>query len=192
MSVCVFVTDIHGLRSGQPLWRVGRGVMAFYISSVDAWCNLGSNGALSGPDGGAQDTMDEPNRPGQCAQDLQGCLTVSKGHGYPLVLQYWEVVVGLVCGWEGRIHVTLWNRMLVSKSLCFFVFFSWMCVCLWFLHRYGLLWIWSFMHMRKLVSTNIWSIDVYVACPCVKKSNLCAHAQKALARIVKISTLLVY
>jgi hypothetical protein len=34
---------------------------------------------------GAQGTMGGQNRPGQCAQDLQGRLTVSKGHGYPLV-----------------------------------------------------------------------------------------------------------
>ncbi len=35
---------------------------------------------------GAQGTMGGPNRPGQRAQDLQGRLTVSEGHGYPLVI----------------------------------------------------------------------------------------------------------
>ncbi len=47
---------------------------------------MGPNGALSGPDGGAQGMMGGPNRPGQRAQDLQGRLTVSEGHGYPLVI----------------------------------------------------------------------------------------------------------
>jgi hypothetical protein len=35
-SVCVFVTDIRELRPGQPLRGAGRGVTAFYTSSVDA------------------------------------------------------------------------------------------------------------------------------------------------------------
>jgi hypothetical protein len=34
---------------------------------------------------GAQGTMGGPNQPGQHAQDLQGRLTVSEGHAYPLV-----------------------------------------------------------------------------------------------------------
>jgi hypothetical protein len=34
---------------------------------------------------GAQGTMGGPHRLGQRAQDLQGRLTVSEGHGYPLV-----------------------------------------------------------------------------------------------------------
>jgi hypothetical protein len=36
VSVCVFVTDIRGLRPGQPLRGAGRGATAFYTSSVDA------------------------------------------------------------------------------------------------------------------------------------------------------------
>jgi hypothetical protein len=62
------------LRPGQLLRGAGRGAMAFYTSSVDAWCSLGPNGALSGPDGGAQGTMGGPNWPGQRTQDLQGRL----------------------------------------------------------------------------------------------------------------------
>jgi hypothetical protein len=34
--VCVFVTDIHGLRPGQPLRGAERGATAFYTFSVDA------------------------------------------------------------------------------------------------------------------------------------------------------------
>jgi hypothetical protein len=85
LSICVFVTDIRRLRPGQPLRGAGRGATTFYTSNVDAWCNLGPNGALSRPDGGAQGTKGGPNRLEQCAQDLQGRLTVSEGHGYPLV-----------------------------------------------------------------------------------------------------------
>ncbi len=36
LSVCVFDTDIHGLRPGQPLRGAGRGATAFYTSIVDA------------------------------------------------------------------------------------------------------------------------------------------------------------
>jgi hypothetical protein len=36
LFVCVFVTDIRGLRPGQLLRGAGRGAMAFYTSSVDA------------------------------------------------------------------------------------------------------------------------------------------------------------
>jgi hypothetical protein len=71
LSLCVFVADICGLRPRQTLWGAGWGATTFYTSSVDAWCSLGPNGALSRPDGGAQ--------------DLQGRLTVFEGHGYPLV-----------------------------------------------------------------------------------------------------------
>ncbi len=46
---------------------------------------MGPNGALSGPDGGAQGTMGGANQPGLRAQDLQGRLIVSEGHRYPLV-----------------------------------------------------------------------------------------------------------
>jgi hypothetical protein len=74
VCVCVFVTDIHRLRLGQLLQGAGRGATTFYTSSVDAWCSLGPNGALSGPDEGAHATMGGPNRPGQRAQDLQGRL----------------------------------------------------------------------------------------------------------------------
>jgi hypothetical protein len=36
MSIYVFVTDIRGLRPGQPLRRARRGATAFYTFSVDA------------------------------------------------------------------------------------------------------------------------------------------------------------
>ncbi len=36
LSVCVFVTDIRGLRPGQPLRGAERGATTFYTSSVDA------------------------------------------------------------------------------------------------------------------------------------------------------------
>ncbi len=80
VSVYVFVTYIRGLRPGQPLRGAGRGAPTFYT------CSLGPNGALSGPDGGAQGTIGGPNRPGQRTQDLQGRLTVSEGHRYPQLI----------------------------------------------------------------------------------------------------------
>jgi hypothetical protein len=79
VSVCVFVTDICGLRPGQLLQGAGRGATAFYTSSVDAWCSLEPNGAFNELDKGAQGTMDEPNRPGQRAQDLR-CPKVTGTH----------------------------------------------------------------------------------------------------------------
>jgi hypothetical protein len=94
VSVCVFVTDIHGLQPGQPPRGAGRGATTFYTSSVDAWCSLGPNDALGGPEGDAQGTPNGPNRPGQWAQDLQGRLTVSEGHGSPLVKLKLGVQVG--------------------------------------------------------------------------------------------------
>lgn len=45
-------------------------------------------------------------------------------------LKYWEVVVGHGFSmWEG-FHVTLWNWMLVSRNLWFFVIFLFECLCL--------------------------------------------------------------
>jgi hypothetical protein len=87
-GVCLFVCSSQTFvdcGQGPPQRGAGRGATAFYTSSVDVWCSLGPNGALNGPNGGAQGTMGRPNQPGQRAQDLQGRLTVSEGHGYPLI-----------------------------------------------------------------------------------------------------------
>jgi hypothetical protein len=103
----LFVIDIRRLLPRQPLRGASWGATTFYTSSVNAWCSLGPNGALSRPDGGAHGTMDKPNRPGQRAQDLQGHLTMSEGHKYPLV-----ITIIVVSSWV----VTKKSNILVTKS----------------------------------------------------------------------------
>jgi hypothetical protein len=65
---------------------------------------------LSGSDEGAQGTMGGPNRPGQRAQDLQGRLIMSGGHGYPLDVIDCLFVTGFWGVGEGETDEAAGNR----------------------------------------------------------------------------------